>query len=73
MERRQVITSLCALLGLGGRAGAAAQPKPKISKNRISKNSTPCAVSEQARAARPTRGPSIESKQNSTSPQGSPR
>jgi len=68
MERRQVITSLCALLGLGARAGAAAEPQAKISKNTISKNSTPSAVSEQARAALARRGPSIASTQNSTSP-----
>ena len=69
MERRQVITSLCTLLGLGGTAAA----KPSIS-SAISKTSTPCEVSEYARAAReaqspPTGGPSSAPTQKSASPQ----
>jgi hypothetical protein len=45
MERRRLIKSLCALLGAGAPATAAAESKPSISKN-----STRCEVSERARA-----------------------
>jgi len=73
MERRQVITSLCALLGIGRPSStAAALRRP------ISKNSTRCEVSEYAVGQRhalpspeplPRRAPSIEPTQTSASAQ----
>jgi hypothetical protein len=60
MERRKVITSLCAVLG--GTAAA------KTAQREISKNSSRSEVSEYACAvSEPTRGSSIEPRQKSAS------
>lgn len=65
MERRQVIASLWAFLGVSASARTTGQTKPAISKN-----STRSEVSDYAQGSEPlpTRVPSTASTQTSTSP-----